>query len=152
MTRSERMAPVQKVLGNTEQDRGRDMGAAQQLLSAAEAKLRDLQQYYEDYQKGFQQSARAGQNALRLRDFQLFLARLETAVNQQQQVVAQARAGVVGSTQRWQSAAQRVKAVDSVVGKWRQDDRRHADRIEQKETDERAVRSAASRNPGTEQE
>jgi flagellar FliJ protein len=144
MTRSERMVPVQKVLGSTERDRARDVGAAQQALSAAETKLRDLQQYYEDYQKGFQDSARAGQNALRLRDFQLFLARLETAVNQQQQVVAQARAGVAGSTQRWQSAAQRVKAVDSVVDKWQQDEQRHMDRLEQKDTDERASRRAGS--------
>ena len=145
MTRSERMAPVQKVLGSSERDRARDLGSAQQQLSVAEAKLRDLQQYYEDYQKGFQDSARAGQNALRLRDYQLFLARLETAVNQQQQVVAQARAGVAGCTQRWQSAAQRVKAVDSVVGKWQQDEQRRVDRLEQKETDERAARRAGNR-------
>ncbi|MEO6186185.1 MAG: flagellar export protein FliJ [Steroidobacteraceae bacterium] len=151
MTRSERMAPVQKVLGGTERDRARDLGTAQQALSAAESKLQDLRQYYDDYQKGFQQSARAGQNALRLWDYQLFLARLETAVKQQEQVVAQARAGVAGSTQRWQSAARRVKAVDSVVDKWQQDDRRHTDRLEQKETDERASRRAANRT-GTEQE
>lgn len=151
MTRSERMAPVQRVLGGTERERARDLGTAQQALSAAESKLRDLQQYYVDYQQGFQESARAGQNALRLRDFQLFLARLEAAVKQQEQVVAQARAGVAGSTQRWQSAAQRVKAVDSVVDKWQLDERRSTDRLEQKETDERASRPG-SRIRGMEQE
>jgi flagellar protein FliJ len=153
MTRSERMAPVQRVLSGTERDRARDMGTAQQALAAAESRLQDLQQYYADYQKGFEQSARAGQNALRLRDFQLFLARLETAVQQQEQIVAQARAAASGSTHRWQSAARRVKAVDGVVGKWQREEQRHTDRLEQKETDERAGRrTAGGRTTGSEQE
>jgi flagellar FliJ protein len=149
MNRSERMAPVQRVLDSTERDRARDVGTAQQVQSAAESKLRDLQQYHDDYRKGFEDSARAGQNAMRLRDYQLFLMRLETAVRQQEQVVAQARAGVAATTQRWQSAAQRVKAVDSVVDRWQQDEQRRRDRLDQKDTDERASRRTASRT-GTE--
>jgi flagellar FliJ protein len=140
MKRSERMAPVQRVLGGTERDRARDMGAAQQGLAAAESKLQELQQYHMDYLNGFQQSARAGRNALALRDFQSFLGRLEEAIRQQEQVVAQARQGVSGSTKLWQSAARQVKAVESVVHKWQGEERRREGRLEQKEVDERAQR------------
>ena len=140
MKRSERMAPVQRVLDGTERQRARDMGAAQRSLDAAETRLQELQQYHLDYLRNFQQAARAGSNVMALRDFQAFLGRLEEAIRQQEQIVAQARQGVAGSTQRWQSAALRVKAVETVVDKWQGDERRHEQRLEQKETDERAQR------------
>ncbi len=148
MKRSERMVPVQRVLGSTERERARDMGAAQQGLDSAQSRLQELQQYHAEYLHGFQQTARAGRNALALRDFQVFLGRLEDAIRQQEQIVAQARQGVAGSTRLWQSAAQRVKAVDSVVGKWQGDERRHDGRLEQKETDERAQRQPARGSTG----
>lgn len=140
MKRSERMGPVQKVLGGVERDRAREMGSAQQNLAAAESRLQELQQYHSDYLNSFQQTAMAGRNVMALRDFQAFLARLEDAIRQQQQIVAQARQTVAGSTKLWQTAAQRVKAVDSVVDKWQGDERRREDRLEQKDTDERAQR------------
>jgi flagellar FliJ protein len=142
------MAPVQRVLGGAERDRARDMGAAQRSLGAAETRLQELQQYHADYLNGFQRSAKAGGNALALRDFQQFLGRLEEAIRQQEQIVAQARQGVVGSTTQWQSAAQRVKAVDSVVGKWQGEERRREDRLEQKDIDERAQRQQGRGIPG----
>jgi flagellar FliJ protein len=137
------MEPVQQLLGSTERDRARDMGAAQRSLGAAESRLQELQKYHADYVQGFERSARAGGNALALRDFQQFLGRLEDAIRQQQQIVAQARQSVAGSTSQWQTAAQRVKAVDSVVGKWQGEERRHETRLEQKEFDERAQRQHA---------
>ncbi|MEO8314467.1 MAG: flagellar export protein FliJ [Pseudomonadota bacterium] len=140
MKRSERMAPVQQVLGGKERDRAKDMGAAQRGLGAAESRLQELQKYHADYLHGFQRTAKAGGNALALRDFQQFLGRLEDAIRQQEQIVAQARQSVDGSTRQWQSAAQRVKAVDSVVDKWQGEERRHEGRLEQKDTDERAQR------------
>jgi flagellar protein FliJ len=140
MKRSERMAPVKQVLGNAERDRARDMGSAQKHVDEAQSRLRDLRQYHLDYLQNFQQRARAGQSAQTLRDYQLFLARLEEAVRQQEQVVAQAIAAFDGSRARWQGAARQVKAVDAVVGKWQGDERRRADQLEQKEIDERAQR------------
>jgi flagellar protein FliJ len=148
--RSDRMAPVQRVLGGAERDRARDMGAAQRSLQAAETRLQELQQYRSDYLGGFQRSAKAGGNVLALRDFQQFLARLEEAVRQQEQIVSQARQSVAGSTTQWQSAAKRVKAVDSVVDKWQCEERRREDQLEQKNFDERAQRQGArgiSRKP-----
>lgn len=140
MKRSERMAPVQRMLGNTERERARDLGAAQKQLDDAQTRLRDLQQYHDEYLQGFEQRARGGLSGMALRDYRLFLSRLAEAVRQQEQLVAQAREGVAGSTRHWQGAARQVKAVESVVGRWQGEERRHADRLEQKDTDERAQR------------
>ena len=147
MTRSERLAPVQRVLGQTEQQRARDLGEARQRLVAAETKLQDLQQYRQDYERVFQQRATTGQSVMALRDFQVFLARLDQAIQQQGQVAEAARGDVAGRTTRWQSAARQVKAVDSVVGRWQGEERRADDRREQKDTDERAQRGSAARTP-----
>jgi flagellar protein FliJ len=152
MKRSERMAPVQHVLDGKERDRARDMGSAQQGLGAAESRLQELRQYHTDYLQGFQQTATAGRNALALQDFRQFLGRLEEAIRQQEQIVAQARQGVVGSTTLWRAAAQRAKAIESVVGKWQGEERRHEGRLEQKDADERAQRPLARvTEGGTEQ-
>jgi flagellar FliJ protein len=142
MTRSERMAPVQRVLGKTEQQRARDLADSRTRLAEAESKLQDLEQYRRDYQQTFQQRASAGQPVMQLRDFQVFLARLDQAIQQQKQIVEAGRGDVAGQTTRWQSAARQVKAVDSVVGRWQGEERREQDRRDQKETDERAQRKA----------
>jgi flagellar protein FliJ len=142
--RSEKLAPVQRVLGSVERSRAKEMGAAQRSLEAAEARLQELQQYHADYLLNFRRSAEAGSNALALRDYKQFLGRLEEAVRQQEQIVAQARQGAAGSTRNWQSAAQRVKAVDTVVGKWQGEERRHEDRVEQRESDERGRRATTN--------
>jgi flagellar protein FliJ len=139
------MAPVQRVLDQKEKDRARELGEARTRLSEAQAKLGDLEQYRHDYEQAFQQRAKAGQPVRALRDFQVFLARLDQAIQQQRQVVAATQADVSGHSTRWQSAARQVKAVDSVVDRWQGDERRAQDRRDQKETDERAQRSARSR-------
>ena len=148
MKRSERIAPVQKVLGGAERARAQDMGAARRSLTAAEKRLQELQQYHADYLNGFQRTAKAGGNALALRDFQQFLGRLEEAVRQQEQIVAQARQTVAGSTTQWQSAARRVKAVGSVVDKWQVEERYREGKREQKDIDERAQRQQPRGVPG----
>ena len=145
MTRSERMAPVQRVLGKTEQQRARELADARTRLAEAESKLQDLEQYRRDYEQAFQQRAKAGQPVMQLRDFQVFLARLDQAIQQQKQIVEAGRGEVAGQATRWQSAARQVKAVDSVVGRWQGEERREQDRRDQKETDERAQRGRVPR-------
>jgi len=135
------MAPVQRVLDQKEKDRARELGDARSRLATAEGKLRDLEQYRQDYEQAFQERAKAGQPVRALRDFQVFLARLDQAIDQQRQVVEANRSDVSGHSTRWQSAARQVKAVDSVVDRWQGEERRAQDRRDQKETDERAQRA-----------
>lgn len=142
MSRAERMAPVQRVFGKAERDRARDLGEAQRQLADAEARLVELRTYHGEYLGAFRKRAEDGTSIRALRDFQAFLARLETAMQQQEQLVVQARERAAGSRRSWQGAAQQVKAVDAVVDRWEQVEARALDRREQKESDERAQRMA----------
>ena len=140
MTRSERLAPVQQVLGHSEQARARELGEAQRRLAEAEAKLAELRNYHSDYLQAYRKRAEDGTSVTALRDFQAFLARLEQALSQQDSLVSQAREAVQTRRSNWQGAAREVKAVESVVDRWRSVEARAGERREQKESDERAQR------------
>ncbi len=142
MTRSDRMAPVQQVLEQGEQARARELGEAQKRLAEAEAKLNELRTYHGEYQKAYRQRAEDGTRVNSLRDFQAFLARLEQAVGQQEKIVGAAREQAASQRRSWQGAARQVKAVESVVDRWRSAETRADERRDQKESDERAQRAA----------
>lgn len=150
MTRTERMAPVKRVLGDAEKDRAREMGMAQQKLSDAEKKLEELRNYQSEYLSAFRKRASDGTSIRKLRDFQAFLAKLDEALRQQEQLVANAREQATGSRTQWQGAARQVKAVDSVMDKWKAAEVRASDRREQKDTDERAQRAQHGKQGKTE--
>jgi flagellar FliJ protein len=143
MNRAQRMAPVQRVLGDAERDRARELSDAQRRLADAEARLVELRTYQVEYLGVFRQRAGSGQSVLALRDFQAFLARLDEALRQQESLVATAREQAAGSRRSWQGAARQVKAVESVVDRWQAAETRTGERREQKETDERAQRTAS---------
>jgi flagellar FliJ protein len=142
MSRADRMAPVQQVFGNAERDRARELGEAQRQLADAEARLVELRTYHGEYMGAFRKRCEDGTSIRALRDFQAFLARLDNAVRQQEQLVEQARQRVAGSRRDWQGAAQKVKAVGAVVERWQKNEALVLDRRDQKDSDERAQRLA----------
>lgn len=150
MSRADRMAPVQRVFGNAERDRARELGDAQRQLAEAEARLKELRTYHGEYMGAFRKRCEDGTSIRALRDFQAFLARLDTALRQQEQLVAQARERAAGSRRNWQGAAQQVKGVDAVVDRWNRIESRAADQRDQKESDERAQRMALAGRGGME--
>lgn len=153
MKRTQKIAPVQRVFSTREQDRARELGLARQDVDAAQRKLTELRQYRDDYARGFEEQARGGCGAARLRDYQTFLARLDLALRQQEQIVLQARQKLETHNQRWQSAARSARALDTVVDRWQGEERRQDDRREQIQTDERAQRQQgkAAAHPGDRQ-
>ncbi len=145
MKRSERMAPVQRVLDGTERERARDMAQRSAAWAQPKRGCRNCSSTTWTMLRGFQQTARAGGNVMALRDSSPFSAGWKRQIRQQEQIVAQARQSVAGSTRLWQNAARQVKAVETVVDKWQGDERRHEQRLEQKDTDERAQRQSGAR-------
>lgn len=148
MTRSERMAPVQRLFGEAEKTRARELGDAQRRLADSEARLEELRNYRGEYLNAYRKRVEDGTSVRALRDFQAFLARLDEALRQQEQIVATAREQTAGSRRNWQGAARQVKAVDSVLNRWQVAEVRAGERRDQKDTDERAQRTA-SKAPST---
>lgn len=142
MTRTQRLAPVQDVVENAEKRLASSLAGCEKRVADAEAKLQELTRYRAEYEQQYAQRVAGGMSVMELRDYQAFLARLTEAIRQQQSVVQRARADRDMEKLRWQDAAKRAKALDHVVTQWQAEERRSADRREQRETDERAQRGS----------
>jgi flagellar FliJ protein len=145
MTRSERLDVVQQVANRNEREHAERVAAAQRHLQEMEDKHAALVKYRGEYEAGFQARSRAGFDAIGVRDFQAFLARLGEALAAQAEVVTQARAALDGVRAQWREAAQRVHVVDSLAERWQTEETRAADRREQNTTDELSSQRAAQR-------
>ncbi len=140
MTRSQRLKPVQDVIESAEKRLAQSLAAFERRVTEAESKLSELTRYRGDYEQQFAQRAATGMGVAELRDYQAFLARLTEAMRQQHSIVQRARADRDLERVRWQDAAKRSKALDHVVTQWHVEERRTADRRDQRDTDERAQR------------
>lgn len=140
MSRADRLKPVQNVIDNAEKRLAQSLAAFERRVAEAEGKLDELRRYRGEYERQFAQRAASGMGATELRDFQAFLARLTEAMRQQQSVVERVRADRDAERLRWQDAAKRAKALDHVATQWLSEERRLAERRDQRETDDRAQR------------
>lgn len=140
MTRTQRLKPVQDVIESAEKRLAQSLASYERRVSEAESKLSELTRYRGEYEKQLEQRAASGMGVAELRDYQAFLARLTEAMRQQDSVVQRARADRDAERMRWQDAAQRAKALEHVVTQWHTEERRSAERRDQRETDERAQR------------
>lgn len=140
MTRTQRLKPVQDVVASAEKRLAQSLATFERRVSEAEGKLSELTRYRGEYEQQLTQRAATGMGVAELRDYQAFLARLTDAMRQQQSVVQRARADRDAERLRWQDAAKRAKALDHVVTQWQTEERRVADRRDQRDTDERAQR------------
>lgn len=139
MTRSQRIAPVQKVLEGKEQTQARKLGIAQQAVAAAEAKLEELRRYQVDYAGGFDRQVAQGAPVHVLQDYRAFMVRLSEAVKQQEQVLERQRIELSIQTAHWQAAARQSRGLEAVVAGWKKQELRVAERRDQAATDERAL-------------
>lgn len=112
--------------------------------NASENRLALLQRYRDEYEAKLTAATRIGISATELANFRNFLGRLEQAIGQQNADVAHCRQTVTLAQQQWQ-AMQRQERSYAVLNE-RREHRLHAaaERIEQKQNDEYALRLAAN--------
>ena len=141
MKRAQRLEMVQTVVDDQERRRAEALAASERHVSESEAKLAELQNYHASYIRDFNLRAQSGMDGAAARDYQAFLARLDEALRQQNQVVIRARAQRDGELKTWQGAAQRAEAVGQMVKRFRTEEERAQDRREQHEADEHSQRA-----------
>lgn len=141
MTRSRRMQPVQNVAHNREQSAVQKLGQSQQYLAAQQAKLDELRSYRDQYTKDFEASGGGGLGATRLRDYRVFLNRLNQAISQQEALLTQCSCQHEETRLQWLQTRTHSQAIDKVVQRFDAEERRLQERREQKEQDEHAARS-----------
>ena len=111
----------------------------------AEEKLKQLVAYRESYRARMRESAAGGTTAFALRDFQLFMGKLDTAIRLQQDEVARCQARWGAGQQLWLQHRGKAKAFDTLSLRHRRAEQEREGRIEQKEQDEFAGKTGARR-------
>lgn len=137
MTRSKRMEPVVEVTVQREREAAKRLGEAQQRMQAAEQRLDELVRYRDEYTDQFANGGSLA--AARLRDYRIFLERLNQAVEQQRVLVVRAQQEAESQRQRWLAMRTRVQALGKVVDRYRVEERSQHERRLQKESDQHTL-------------
>lgn len=134
------MQPVQRVAHGREQEAMHKLGQSQQYLDAQVSRLEELRNYRDQYARDFAASGETGLNAKRALEFRAFLARLGEAIRQQEALIERYRAQHEVNRRDWIESRSHSQAIDKVVDRFRDQERREQERREQLEHDERSQR------------
>lgn len=121
-----------------EKRKAQTLAHSERAVTDSEAKLAELDGYREAYLRDFATRAGGGMSAVRARDYQAFLARLDEALREQTEVVSKARAQRTELLGKWRGAARRSATVDRALQRGLSEEQRRLERREQGESDERA--------------
>lgn len=138
MKKTDRIGMVRRVVDDIERRKAEALAACEKSVLAAQAKLDELESYRAAYVRDFARRAEFGMSGAGVREYQVFLGRLEEALRHQAQVLTQARLQRGADLESWRSAARRAAAVGNLASHWQAQERVATERIEQKESDERS--------------
>ena len=145
MKRSKRMQPVKKLKQQEERMKAQHFAKTQQDVQREQSQLDMLIKYQGDYFSGLSQGSgearNVGLSAQQLDKYQLFLARLHTAIENQRQVLVLKQKAMEAARQEWAAAHARLKAMDNLIEKMKEDESRHEDKLEQRMIDDLPLRN-----------
>ncbi|VAX05833.1 hypothetical protein MNBD_GAMMA26-594 [hydrothermal vent metagenome] len=145
MVPSKRFKPVLRIAESRERTAAHRFGDSQRKVQEQEAKLDELRRYHQEYLDRFNAASRNGMSAAQLREYQAFLAKLDQAIQEQENIVHASDADCTVSKKEWQNKHIRSKVLDNVMSRCEMEERRHKDKLEQKEVDERSQSSVFRR-------
>jgi flagellar FliJ protein len=128
------------VLESDEQRKAQTLASSERHVKDSEAKLAELDKYREAYLRDFASRAGGGMTAARAREYQAFLARLDEALREQNEIVVRAREQRAELLTKWRGAAQHTAAVDRALQRGLTEEQRRGERREQTDADERSQR------------
>jgi len=140
MTPTERFKPIQKIVSHKERKAAAALGESLKQREAATQRLDELRQYLAEYHERFARAAASGLSSRQMIEFQVFIGKLETAIAQQEQIVAQSQLRCDNSKAQWRGRYTKSKAMDNAVDRMHRAESEDRDRKEQSESDERAQR------------
>lgn len=140
MTKSERVKPIVKVAQDRERAAAQAFSGSQRVLQEREQRLAEVRRYRDEYLENYQSKGRSGMSAQQMRTYRNFLLKLEAAVAQQEQLVHAARRELDQQKARWMEKHVRTRALDNMRTRYVTQEQQEAQRVEQKESDERGLR------------
>ncbi|WP_410498984.1 flagellar export protein FliJ [Chitinibacter sp. S2-10] len=131
-----RFAFLLQLAQDEREDASRAMQAAQAAWLQGQAKLEQVDSFRAEYRGRLASSAQTGMSVTQWRDFQLFLAKLDTAAIQQSEEVNRLSAVYEERKVQWLECEKKVKAFEALRVRHEQNEISRENRREQKILDE----------------
>jgi len=146
MVKSKRFEPIQEIATTSAKNLSRVMGEAAKKVADLERQLEQLQSYRDEYIRNSTQ-ANGAMDAVKLQNYRSFLDRLGEALRQHLRSLDSARAEFERRRSQWSEKRIEAESLNRVVDRFRKEEQHAADRREQREGDDAAMRVAiAARN------
>jgi len=140
MMKSKRFEPIQEIASSSAKDLSRAMGEAGRKVADIESQLEQLKTYRDEYVRNSTQSA-AAMDAVKLQNYRSFLDRLGEALRQHMKSLETARAEYERRRALWSEKRVEAESLSRVVDRFRKEEQHVADRREQREGDDAALRA-----------
>ena len=137
---SDRFKPIHKIASQKERKAAADLGESIKQRDEAEQRLNELRSYLEEYLERFAKATRNGLARNQIMEYQVFIAKLETAITQQEEVVTQVQQDFDSSKARWRGRYTKTKAMENAIERMQEAEQKDHDRKEQADSDDRAQR------------
>jgi flagellar protein FliJ len=139
--KSRRFEPIQQIASNSANELSRAMAEAGRRVADLERQLEQLKSYRDEYVRNSTESQGA-MDAVKLQNYRSFLERLGEALRQHLKNIDAARGEYEKRRARWSEKRIEAESLSRVVERFRSEERHAADRREQREGDDAAMRIA----------
>jgi flagellar protein FliJ len=139
MMKSKRFEPIQEIASNSAKDLSRTMGEAGLKVQELERQLEQLKSYRDEYVRNSTQ-ADGAMDAVKLQNYRSFLDRLGEAMRQHLKSLDAARKEFERRRAQWSEKRIEAESLSRVVDRFRREEQHVADRREQRDGDEAAMR------------
>jgi flagellar FliJ protein len=138
MMKSKRFEPIHEIASSSAKDLSRAMADAGRKVTELERQLEQLNSYRDEYVRNSQTNG--AMDAVKLQNYRSFLDRLGEALNQHQKSLESARKEFDKRRALWSEKRVEAESLNRVVDRFRREERNAAERREQREGDEAAMR------------
>jgi flagellar protein FliJ len=121
-------------------DATKRLGRAIRVSEEAQQKLVILEQYRDDYAARFQETLSNGLTALSYRNFQLFIEKIDSAIDGQHNVVRSSQQKVAEARSAWQACERKRMSYDTLATRAKEKELQKENKRDQKAMDEHAAR------------
>jgi flagellar FliJ protein len=139
MIKSKRFEPIREIASTSARDLSRLMAEAGRKVADLERQLEQLRAYRDEYVRNSTQSSGAI-DAVKLQNYRSFLDRLGEALNLHLKSLDTAREEFEKRRAQWSEKRIEAESLNRVVDRFRKEEQHAADRREQREGDEAAMR------------
>ena len=144
MRKSKRFEPIQEIASTSAKDLSRAMAEAGRKVTELERQLEQLQSYRDEYVRNSTQAAGAI-DAVKLQNYRTFLDRLGEALRQHLATLDSARIEYEQRRVQWSDKRIEAESLSRVMERFRKEEQHAADRREQREVDDAALRLCQAR-------